>query len=136
MLFKNGRQDAWVGKECLKVLTQPGHVYVRSSGHKRLRQGSVMVVLSPAWWYRTLWEETYKTGNWTLHSRASLSEPVQVGVPWVRSQGMGFSPWGRGRVRLEASRCQGHKLMVGEGIMPFRQPEAKASFADTLGLRC
>lgn len=61
MLFKNGRQDAWVGRECLKVLTQPGHAYVRSSGHERLRQGSVMVVLSPAWWNGTLWEEMHRT---------------------------------------------------------------------------
>lgn len=49
---------------------------------------------------------------------------------------MGFSPWGSGRGRLEASGCQGHKLKVGEGSMPFRQPEAKASFAGTLGLIC
>lgn len=44
-----------------EVLTQPGHAYVRSSGHERLRQGSVMVVLSPAWWNGTLWEEMHRT---------------------------------------------------------------------------
>lgn len=57
----------------------------------------------PGWWswVGLCGRRSIDLRNWTLHSRVSLSKPVQAGVASLRVR-TGFSPGARGR--LEAGR--------------------------------